>query len=166
MAKARLHSDSDVVVPLATTRVRQAINGDRCSDPVQPYPDMDSNLPVLTIRMPAKNGYDDDGNPKWTWRTVLTGPAAYFEELTLLGASGAATGPARRLGRLGRFQTDTEAGKSVIYAQATMNFPGDYLGEEITESAKVYRDDGKRYSVKRVITHPDSIDLVLARPSQ
>lgn len=165
MPKARLHDDGDSI-PTASLSVRQAIEGDRCDIPVQPYPDMDSNLPVLTVRQPTRNGFDDDGNPKWTWTTVLSGPAAYFEELTLLGASGAATGPARRLGRLGRFPVDPEAGKSVIYAQATMHFPGDYEGDEITESAKVYHENGRRYSVTRVITHPDAIDLVLTRPSQ
>ena len=148
------------------TQVRQGLAGEQCDAPVQPYPGMDSQMPVLTVRQPTKTGYDDDGNVTWGWATVLEGPASYFEELTLLGASGAATGPARRLGRLGRFETDVEAGKSVIYAQATMYFPGDYQGETITESAKVYHENGTRYSVTRVVTHPDSVDLELARPSQ
>lgn len=147
------------------TRVRQTIGEDTTGLPVQPTPQMDSAMPVLSVRMPVKTGYDDEGNVKWGWTTVLEGPADYFEELSAIGGTGAATGPQRRLGRLGRFETDPEAGKSVIFAQATMYFPGDYQGEQITESAKVYHENGTRYSVTRVVTHPDAIDLELSRPA-
>lgn len=118
---------------------------------------------MLTVKQRSRIGYDDGGNPLFRWTVVVSARATYFEALTLLGATGGATGPARRLGRLGRFQTDIEAGKAVIFAQATIPLEDDFEGEKIREDAKVYHENGERYDVVRVITHPFAVDLELAR---
>lgn len=148
--------------------VGQALDDDPGPGPFGNPPfgqDETATLPVLTVKQRSRIGYSDDGNPLFRWVTVVSARATYFESLTLLGNTGGATGPARRLGRLGRFQTDIEAGKSVVFAEATVPLEGDYEGEEIREDAKVYHENGERYDIVRVITHPTAVDLQIARPS-
>lgn len=132
----------------APDRVQVALDDDGCAPcrlssglgpAEQTETDPGSVLPVLTVRLRERTGYDDDGNPKFSWTTVAEGPAIVFTR---------------------REEFDADAGFTQVFATGLVMYDGDL---EIPETASVVDDDGTLWRVLAVRQQPGSLGFDLER---
>lgn len=98
-------------------------------------------LPVLTVKVRTKTGVNDDGDPVFSWTTLVEGPATLWEQ---------------------REEGDDIAGATRVKAKATMLYDGN---QTITESAMVLADTGGRFRVTSVAQVPGHVSFDLERMS-
>lgn len=97
--------------------------------------------PLLTIRERFAAGYDDDGNPTWTWADVVDGVGMIAYET--------------------REEKDDRAGITLV--KADMVFLHPFSAPAIRETATVRTSDGHRWSIDGLKRFPDRLQLEVTR---
>lgn len=105
-----------------------------------PTPLPGSTLPLVSVRDRQANGYDDEGNPQWTWRTLVDG--------------------ARAVTYTEREERDDRAGTTTVVA--SVRFLYDWA-VDIRETAIARTEDGHTWRVTAVEHFPGQALLTLER---
>ena len=135
--RVRLYDDSRSAVPTVIGGLADATPGDG-STITPTHPEV---FPTITVRGRFSTGYDDDGNPMWSWADVVKDqPALVWEE---------------------RQEGDERANTSTVTATFTFLYP--YSAPEIRESATVLTSDGRRWSVDKLVRAPDRYTATVTR---
>jgi hypothetical protein len=104
---------------------------------VEPGPTIN---PMVTVRDRVHDGYDDDGNPKWSWTDLISGRSAvYWKDRT---------------------EVSDAAGSAVVTAQLQILYPDDR--PDIAETAQVLAD-GVLWRVTKVTRLPGRVLLDVER---
>lgn len=97
--------------------------------------------PLVTVRERFATGYDDDGNPMWTWADVISQSSALvFEE-----------------------RTESSDSANMAVETATVMVLYAYGEPPIRESATVLTSDGRRWRIKSLKRMTDRYQLDLER---
>ena len=97
--------------------------------------------PLLTIRERFAAGYDDDGNPAWTWADVVENvPMIAYET---------------------REEKDDRAGITLVKAELLFLHP--YTAPMIRETATVRTSDGYRWQITGLKRFPDRLQVNATR---
>lgn len=97
--------------------------------------------PLVTVRERFATGYDEDGNPMWSWADVISDQSAIsFEE---------------------REEVSDVSNLTVQTATLLILYP--YSAPAIRESATVLTDDGRRWDITGITRLPDRLQLKVER---
>lgn len=145
MARAWLRDD----VGIPSGAVKIALDDDSCCggacDHVGPDPDVplppgeEQVFPVLTLSARYRTGYDEDGNPMYSWVTIVKGPAVRW---------------------VARKEFDPKAGATLVTAKATMGYEGPVA---VTETAQVSDGAGRKWRITGINQAADLLVMELVR---
>lgn len=109
-------------------------------DDPNPKPGVDV-LPRLSVRDRETLGYDEGGNPTWTWVDRVTDvPAVKWTQRT---------------------EVDERAGMTLLRARVTLAYPSTL--PPVRETASVRTSDGEVWSVTNIERYPDRLTMLMER---
>lgn len=120
--------------------IRQVVDGDRgCVATAEEIDAADplSVFPTLSIFVRTRTGYDDDGDPEFSWSLAVVDTA---------------------IGFVAPSEIDSIAGISVVPGRATMLYDGDV---PVTSTAVAHSSFGPRYRVTSAVQIGDVLELEL-----